>query len=127
MSPRGFVSTLEFTTPPGRMLLHPIHPTSHHTVSIFLICLSARHRLILPDKLLTAAHGRITGHASITTSHHPPTAALSHLVPPESRYHSGIHRPARPCPLMHKTQIAPNANQPSIEMGMSTLTILSGL
>ncbi|KAG5933565.1 hypothetical protein E4U53_000947 [Claviceps sorghi] len=86
----------------------------------------ARHHLTLLDKLPTTAHGNMTGHPSMTASHHPPTAALSHLVPPESRYHSGIHRPARPCPLIHSTQIAPNANHPRIEMGTSTLTISSG-
>ncbi|KAK1251715.1 hypothetical protein MKX07_007194 [Trichoderma sp. CBMAI-0711] len=93
------------------LLFFPINPT---------------HPFTTLNPFLTTSTGKITGHSTITTTHQPTTSALSLRVPSESRYHSGIHRPALPRPLMHRMQITPNSSHPAIETGISTRTIARG-
>ncbi|KAM0265717.1 hypothetical protein ACHAQJ_000151 [Trichoderma viride] len=70
--------------------------------------------------------GNINGQSTMTATHHNTTNALSRQVPWESRYHSGIHLPNFPLPLMHRMQMMPKSSHPAIEIGMSTLTIALG-
>ncbi|RFU78538.1 hypothetical protein TARUN_3689 [Trichoderma arundinaceum] len=86
----------------------------------------AIHRFTIRTTFLTNSAGNITGQSSITASHHSTTIALSRAAPSESRYHSGIHRPSFPLPLMHRMQMTPKSSHPAMEIGMSTLTIALG-
>lgn len=69
---------------------------------------------------LTICTGSNAGQSSMTATHHSTTSPLLQLALEESRYHSGIHLPARPClPLMHSTQATPIMIHAATEMGMS--------
>lgn len=68
----------------------------------------------------TSCTGSSTGQSSMTAIHQSTTSPLLQLALEESRYYSGVHRPARPClPLMHSTQATPIMIHAATEMGMS--------